>query len=83
MTEASLSPFLCHSPKKEKVICLRDLQVFYGLCVIAKGVAREPQLSTVFGGKSKCRFLAIEKTPDFTKIQCENVGKSFSLFALF
>ena len=44
---------------------------------------REPRLSTVFGGKQKRRFLAGEKTPEFVKFQCENVGKNFALFALF
>ena len=44
---------------------------------------RNPQLSTIFGGKQKRRFLAGEKTPEFAKFQCENAGKNFALFALF
>ena len=43
---------------------------------------REPQLSTVFGRKQKRWFLAGEKTPEFTKFQCENARKNFALFAL-
>ena len=41
---------------------------------------RELQLSMVFGGKQKRRYLAGEKTPEFAKFQCENAGKNFALF---
>ena len=44
---------------------------------------REPRLSKVFGGKQKRRFLAGEKTPEFAKFQCENVGKNFALFCAY
>ena len=44
---------------------------------------REPQLSTVFGGKQKRWFLAGEKTPEFAKFQCEKVGKNFALFCAY
>ena len=43
----------------------------------------EPQLSTIFGGKQKRRFLAGEKTPKFEKFQCENAGKNFALFCAY
>ena len=43
----------------------------------------EPQLSTVFGGKQKRRFLAGEKTLEFAKFQCENAGKNFTLFCVY
>ena len=44
---------------------------------------REPQLSTIFGGKQKRWFLAGEKTPEFAKFQCENAGKNFALFCAY
>ena len=44
---------------------------------------REPQLSTVFRGKERRRFLAGEKTPKFAKFQCENDGKNFALFCAY
>ena len=44
---------------------------------------REPRLSKVFGRKQKRRFLAVEKTPEFAKFQCENAGKNFALFCAY
>ena len=44
---------------------------------------REPQLSKVFGGKQKCRFLMGEKTPGFAKFQCEIAGKTFAFFCAY
>ena len=44
---------------------------------------REPQLSTVFGGKQKRRFLVGEKTSEFAKFQCENAGRNFALFCAY
>ena len=48
-----------------------------------KLVGCEPQLSTIFGGKPKRRFLAGEKTPEFAKFQSKSAGKNFAIFALF
>ena len=44
---------------------------------------REPQLSTIFGGKQKRRFLVGEKMPELAKFQCKNAGKNFALFCAY
>ena len=80
--EASFSPILCWSPKK-KGPTSKFCKFFPRFVRHTRARRREPQLSTIFGGKQKRRFLAREKTPEFAKFQCENARQNFALFALF
>ena len=82
--EAFISPILRCSPKKKKKGSSSKFCNFSPRFLRhTRARRREPRLSKVFGGKQKRRFLAVEKTPEFAKFQCENAGKNFALFALF
>ena len=80
LTKASFSTILRWSPKKKRKGPSFEFCKF-STCFLqhTRARCREPQLSTVFGGKQNRRFLAGEKTPEIRK----NAGKNFALFALF